>query len=115
VNVTVGMLLRLRLITMELRAHPLMSFRGRPNWPPEWIQTPTKTTDTEIGEAGTLEEVYRSVLDPSRCYLTMTHNEQTYLGVLRFDSTEFCKQMSELLLRNIRRPIAEVAGLDISL
>jgi hypothetical protein len=99
---------------MELRNHPLMSFRGRRNWPPEWIQTPTQNSDTAIGEVGVLQEVYRSVLDPSRCYLTIIHNQMIYFGVLRFDGTEFCEQVSELLLRKLNNPIAEIASSDIS-
>lgn len=108
------MLVAFRWESMELRNHPRMSFRGQRNWPPEWIQTPTQNSDTATGEVGILQEIYRSVLDPSRCYLTIIHDQQNYIGVLRFDSSEFCKEISERLLRKISRPIAEVAGSDIS-
>jgi hypothetical protein len=114
VNVTLGMLVAFRWESMELRNHPRMSFRGQRNWPPEWIQTPTQNSDTATGEVGILQEIYRSVLDPSRCYLTIIHDQQNYIGVLRFDSSEFCKEISERLLRKISRPIAEIASSDIS-
>ncbi len=99
---------------MELRQHPLMSFRGRRNWPPEWIQSPTQNGDTVTGEVGILKEVYPSVLDRSRCYLTITHNGQSYIGVLRFDNAGFCKKISELLSQNLTHEIEEIAGSDIS-
>lgn len=107
-------LLYKRAKTMELRNHPLMSFRGRPNWPPEWIQSPTQNGDTATGEVGILEEVYYpSVLDPSRCYVTITHRGRAYFGVLRFDDTEFCQKISELLLQNLTREIEEIAASDV--
>lgn len=79
-------------MSIELRNHPMMSFRGRRNWPPEWVQTPTQNSDTATDEVGILQEVCPSVLDPSRCYLIIIHDQKKYIGVLRFDSSEFCKQ-----------------------
>jgi len=81
----------------QLRNHPRMSFRGRRNWPPEWYPTPSKSGDIETGEIGTLEEVFQSVLDESRCYLTIRHRGQVYIGVLRFDDSKSCKEVSDLI------------------
>ena len=97
----------------QLRNHPRMSFRGRRNWPPEWYPTPSKSGDIETGEIGTLEEVFQSVLDESRCYLTIRHRGQAYIGVLRFDDSEFCKEVSDLLEHNNGRPIHEIASMAV--
>ena len=99
----------------QLRNHPRMSFRGRRNWPPEWYPTPSKSGDIETGEIGTLEEVFQSVLDESRCYLTIRHRGQVYIGVLRFDDSKFCKEVSDLLEHNNGRAIHEIASLQVGL
>lgn len=97
----------------QLRNHPGMSFRGRRNWPPEWFPSPSKSGDTVTGEIGTLEEVFRSVLDKSRCYLTIRHEGQAYIGVLRFDDSNFCKEISDLLEHNNGRAIHEIASMEV--
>ena len=97
----------------ELLQHRRLSFRGRRNWPPEWFPTPSKSGDTVTGEIGTLEEVFRSVLDKSRCYLTIRDEGQAYIGVLRFDDSNFCKEISDLLEHNNGRAIHEIASMEV--
>jgi len=90
-----------------------MSFRGRRNWPPEWYPTPSVSGAIETGEIGILEEVFRSVLDESRCYLTIRHEGRAYIGVLRFDDSKFCKEVSDLLAHNNGRTIHEIASMAV--
>ena len=98
---------------VPLRNHPAMSFRGRRNWPPEWFPTPGASDDTLTGEIGTLEEVFRPVLDESRCYLTIRHKGQAYIGVLQFDNIQFCKEISDLLGQNNGRAIDEIGSMTV--
>jgi hypothetical protein len=74
---------------------------------------PVNAVTPLTGEFGSLEEVFRSVLDESRCYLTIRHEGQTYIGVLRFDDSSFCKQISNLLQQNNGRAIHELASMEV--
>jgi hypothetical protein len=48
---------------MLLRDHPLMLYRGVPNWPPVWSCTDGRNQHPR-GEVGTLKPVFRSDMQP---------------------------------------------------
>jgi hypothetical protein len=98
---------------MKLRDHPLMSFRGRRNWPPAWTPIRRKINNHLTGELGILLEASLSVIDDDRCYLLMEHEGDTYMGSLSFDDAEFCKRVCELLKSQRDRLIKEVGESDI--
>ena len=92
-----------------------MSYRGRPNWPPEWIPTPAQNDRIASGEVGILEEVYcPSTLDSGRCYLTISFEGHNYIGVLRFDESDFCRRISSLLSQHTDHPISAIGDLDVT-
>lgn len=97
----------------QLHNHPRMFFRGRRNWPPEWFPTPSESGETVTGEIGNLEEVFRSVLDESTCYLIIRNEGRMYIGVLRFDDSDFCKEIADLLQHNNGRPIHEIGSTQV--
>jgi hypothetical protein len=93
---------------MKLRDHPHMNFLGGRNWPPPWIPIPITNGQVSVGEIGMLEEAHLSAIDDRKCYLTVRHEGHTYTGTLRFENSEFCKEVRELLERNYGRPIKEL-------
>ena len=89
------------LHAMELRKHPLMSYRDRPNWPPR-------------GEVGILKEVSKySDLSSDGLTLVMEYNGSFYMGVLLFDDFAFFRKIFDLLKTLRNHPITEIGGLDI--
>src|SRR5918994_7954297 len=97
---------------MELRKHPKMTWQGRPNWPPHWSGPYGPDNPLPEGEVGVLRAVEKDVVAPS-CVLTVAHNDQQYLGTLRFDDEEFCNQISAILMGHIGEPISAIGSLDI--
>src|SRR6516165_7013352 len=99
---------------MELRKHPLMSFRGRPNWPPRWVWLGGKTNERLVGEVGILKEVSKySLLSSDGMSLVIEHNGSAYMGVLLFDDFAFVRKIFDLLKTLRDHPIAEIGSLDI--
>jgi hypothetical protein len=47
-----------------LRDHPIMSYRGVPNWPPVWTQTRSDGVKKLRGELGVLIYVHAACDDP---------------------------------------------------
>ena|SRR5215510_3817839 len=103
---------------MQLRNHPLMSYRGIRNWPPAWIQTgglQDIATPTLQGEIGTLTQVLLSRIGPYKtCYLLIDFKDQSYMGTLLFDDVAFCRQVSNLLENHIGKLIKEIGDLDLA-
>jgi hypothetical protein len=99
---------------MKLRDHPLMSYRGIPNWPPVWTRTERQVVKTLKGEVGLLTYVHSNPMVSSKCYLVIEYEDETYVGTLIFDTHDFCKLVSQLLTFNLRRPIREIGDLDLS-
>src|SRR5262252_949511 len=98
---------------MLLRDHPLMTYRGLPNWSPVWSCTDGRNQHPK-GEVGTLKAVFRSDMQPpNRCFLLISHQGSEYLGCLLFDDEPFCRQVMELLKSHCNRPVAEIGGLDV--
>ena len=100
---------------MLLRDHPLMSYRGVPNWPPAWTWVGGIKKKRAKGEIGILKLIQLStVLPPDRCYLYIDHEGSLYIGCLLFDEDVFCRQIVNLLQRYRNLPVAEIGSLDLS-
>jgi hypothetical protein len=74
---------------MQLRNHPAMSSNGNSIWPPEWIWTFGGINTHPVGEIGIFESMQQSTLNPSVCFLTMSHEGSNYVGRLAFDDEGF--------------------------
>ncbi|HEY3303258.1 MAG TPA: hypothetical protein VGL70_06950 [Candidatus Binatia bacterium] len=100
---------------MELRNHPLMSYRSGSNWPPAWTWISGQKKNLNLsGEVGTLVEVTPSKLDPhGKCFLTIEHEGTSYVGCLLFDDGPFCQQVSKLLQRYVRYTLEYIGGIDL--
>jgi hypothetical protein len=98
---------------MELRRHPLMTYRGARNWPPVWISS-DKTSERPSGEVGILVDVAPSKIEPdNRCFITMKHDGASYTGCLLFDDGRVGQRVSKLLQRHLRYPIEYIGGIDL--
>jgi len=99
---------------MLLRDHPLMTYRGLPNWPPVWFCTDGRNQYPK-GEVGTLKAVFRSAMQPpNRGFLLISYEASEYLGCLLFDDQAFCSQVMEKLKAHCNRSIAEIGGIDLA-
>src|SRR5262247_500011 len=103
---------------MQLRDHPLMSYRGICNWPPTWALTgggTDRAKDTLRGEIGILNQVLLSRIEPyTRCYLLMEFQGNAYMGTLLFDNAAFCRQIYDLLKNHCSESIKQIGDLDLS-
>jgi len=100
---------------MKLRDHPLMSYRGVPNWPPVWtLITSNISVGIPRGELGVLKYVHSNSLMSNKCFLVIDFNEKVYIGSLIFQDHAFCGQISNLLRDHVGRPIKEIGDLDVS-
>jgi hypothetical protein len=99
---------------MELREHPLMRYRGIPNWPPIWTQARKTVSRTIRGEVGVLEYVHHVDGDSAKIYLVIKHENQSFVGTLLFSHHGFCHQIARLLRAHIGRSIKEIGDLDVS-
>jgi hypothetical protein len=87
---------------VELRSHPLMVYRGMPNWPRVWIQKNEKSTKTLSGELGTLNRTVMHDLISRRFFLLIEYEKEYYLGCLMFDDATF-----------VGRSIHDIGGIDL--
>jgi hypothetical protein len=100
---------------MTLRDHPLMSYRGIPNWPPIWTQvTDGSTVKTVKGEIGTLASVHYNPKSWSRCYLFINYKGESYVGTLMVENHPFSGQVMALLKLHLGRPIKEIGDIDLA-
>jgi hypothetical protein len=100
---------------MLLRDHPLMCYKGVPNWPPSWTWIDGLENKRLRGEIGILKTVSLSkVLPANRSYLYIDHEGSSYIGCLLFDDRAFCRHLTEILQFCRNRSIAEIGGLDLS-
>lgn len=99
---------------MRLRDHPLMKYRGVPNWPPIWVESRSKNNSRVKGEIGTLKYVYSNPEFSTRCFLLIEHQNKAYVGTLLFSDKVFGKQVSVLLRRNLNKSIKEIGDIDVS-
>jgi hypothetical protein len=100
---------------MELRSHPLMSYRNGLSWPPIWMWIDGKENQHPRGEVGVLKRV--KPYDPGAhlpvCFLWIEHEDSTYLGFLLFDDRSFCQQVTRFLQDHCGSSIEEISGLDL--
>jgi hypothetical protein len=85
---------------VQLRDHPLMRYRGEPNWPPVWVRLGRAKAETAKrlrGEIGVLKEARYYSDRHGKLYLTVEHNGAVYVGCLLFDLQWFCTAVFEHL------------------
>jgi hypothetical protein len=102
---------------MKLREHPLMSYRGVPNWPPAWTWIDGKYQAQALppgSEVGVLENTRRSAVSPNAMFLTMSYNDSRYVSQLFFDDPEFCQRVCDLLKHHFGSPIQTIGDMEIS-
>jgi hypothetical protein len=99
---------------MLLRYHPLMSYRGLPNWPPTWTWVDGREDKHPKGEVGILRAVLRSKDRINRCFMLIFHEESSYMGCLLFDDEIFGRQIAKLLQAHCNRLVAELGCIDLS-
>src|SRR5439155_674984 len=70
-------------MAMELRKHPLVSYRNQSSWPPAWIWIGGNENNHPRGEVGVLKQL-KLVDGPfvNRCFLWMQYEDSMYLGLL---------------------------------
>jgi hypothetical protein len=98
---------------MKLRDHPLMSYRGVPNWPPVWTQMRIGGVKIVKGEVGVLIYVHAGGAS-NTCYLLIEHENENYIGNLVFDDPPFCHQIIDLLQQHPGGLVKEIGELDVS-
>jgi hypothetical protein len=101
---------------MQLRDHPLMSYRGLSNWPPVWTRIRGGANQHPNGEVGILREILWSPIQlrpRERFFLVVEYEGTVYMGCLLFDDAAFCLEMQQLLRDYCGCSIAYVGGLDV--
>jgi hypothetical protein len=101
---------------MLFRNHPLMRYCSVPSWPPVWVWMGGLEDKHPKGEIGVFRRLGESYIQPSnKCFLLIDHEESSYMGCLMVNDHVFCSQIVRFLHHCYNRPIAEIAGLDLSL
>jgi hypothetical protein len=99
---------------MQLRAHPLMTYRGVTNWPPAWIQVHKTKIKSLSGEVGILKHVMRYDRVPNGFVLVIEHARERYLGFLIFDEVSFCMLIYDVLQARIGCSIKDLGNLELT-
>ena len=100
---------------MQLRDHPLMSYRSLRNWPPSWIWRGGESNKKLRGEAGMLRNVFLSNVEPrSRLFLIIEHEDNEYVGCVMFSDESFCRHVHDLFKQHYGSPVADLGSLDVS-
>jgi L-rhamnose isomerase len=100
---------------MPLRKHPLMTYKGHPNWPPQWIwiSGPDKTKIPAV-EFGTLENIQISNVLGTSLFLTVSMSDgNRYTGCLNFDSEKIASKILSILHSHLGETIKSIAEIDI--
>jgi hypothetical protein len=99
---------------MQLRDHPLMSYRGICNWPPVWTKGSNESEKKTIkSEIGILKYVHFNRLPANKCYLVIEYQDEHFIGTLIFSDAWFCAQIAEFLRHHVGRTIKEIGDLEI--
>jgi hypothetical protein len=98
---------------MQLCQHPLMSYRGRRTWPPEWTWVSGSYNKNPDGDAGVLENVRLSAVNDNQLYLTMSYGGGRYVTSLIVDDPNFCQQVFKLLKEHYGWLIKIIGELEI--
>ena len=103
-------------IAMELRSHPLISYRGLSSWPPHWIWIGGKKSQPHPkGEVGVLKRVTASQHGKlNACFLWIAYEQSIYIGCLLISDYPFFQQLVKLLERLCGRSIEKIGGFDLS-
>lgn len=99
---------------MDLRAHPLMTYHGHPNWPPVWMWIDGDVNKNPTGEVGTLVEVQVSQRQANRCFLVIEYEDSQYMGCLHFDDPSFRRRVCDLLSTYCGHNMHEIGSIDLS-
>jgi len=98
-------------VEMQLRQHPLISYKGSPVWPPIWVGV--GRGKRPHGEVGRLTEARCYPTKPGRIYLVISHHAAQYTGCLLLDDALFCEQLCNFLQGCCGMPIEEIGSLDL--
>src|SRR5947207_13826928 len=98
---------------VTLRSHPLMSYRGIPNWPPTWTSTCLKEKKTLKGEVGILTHAIREDQLPTKCFLVIEYGNEAYMGCVIFDDATFCEQLDDMLHLDYARSVKDIGYLSL--
>jgi len=100
---------------MQLRDHPLISYRGLPSWPPTWSLADAKKSDLKTlrGEIGRLKYILPGEA-PDRFFLIIEHEGHRYVGCLLFTVRSFCTQMMAFIEKQAGLTIKEIGDQDLS-
>lgn len=96
---------------MQLRKHPLMSYRGFPVWPPIWVSV--ESGKKASGEVGSLQQVRCYPDKAGEAFLIIDHEGAQYAGCLLLDDRVFCEQLGNFLRNCYGMHIREIGNLDI--
>jgi hypothetical protein len=102
---------------VQLRDHPLISYRGFSTWPPRWMPRDDVYSPRLKAEIGILTEAvfYHSKPEQSpQIFLFMEHHGCRYLAALFFSDAAFCRQVGRLLQDYRGKTIEEIGGIDVS-
>ena len=102
---------------MELRNHPVMFCDGVRTWPPKWSQMYGSTNRSVAGEVGILRAIFlSSLVPPDRFSLVITTEKgNCYLGSIVFESPNDAKQIFDVLVAEIKKPIRTIGAIDLPL
>ena len=99
---------------MRLREHPGLHRNGTPGWPSSWIKIAGPGERCITGEAGILNGVTLSRLDPpTACYVEVEIASSTYMAMIVFAQPEFCHRAYEILRTNIGKPMSKIGEVDV--
>jgi hypothetical protein len=100
---------------MQLRDHPLVSYRGRHTWPPVWVcRLGASKARTPSGEVGLLRKVLYEPDSRGKLFLVIDYEEAEYVGCVLFDSGRFCEEVAAILLARLGMSIEALGSLDIA-
>jgi hypothetical protein len=100
---------------MQLRDHPLVSYRGRHTWPPVWVcRVGASKARTPSGEVGCLKRVLYEPDNRGKIFLVIEYEQAEYVGCVLFDSRPFCEQIAEHLMGRQGMSIEALGALDIA-
>ena len=101
---------------MELRKHRLMTWQGRPNWPPNWIGPQAHHGASPAGEVGILIRVERGFtsLTAPHCFLSTRLQNQEYCGWLFFDDDAFSEEVFKTFHAHLGSPLSKIGSLDLT-
>jgi hypothetical protein len=100
---------------MQLRDHPIMSFRGYSVWPPIWIDHTGTGTETPRGEIGVLLDARRYPENPRRIFITIKHNQAEYTGCLLMEYQFACDSVLRLLNDCSAMSIKDIGSVELPL